>query len=155
MPNHVALSRRLHSHSRRPRNSTGEAKTSLSSTASISKTRTADVTRSAISAAALSAACRPDSWPMVAVEPSPAAMAYDATRWRVDQVHEDQQVGAGGPGIQRDFAGNRAANLGKIIGIFGIVIGQQAIGVERPEDALTHDVLQVPPKSSGGSGRSR
>ena len=53
-PNHVALSLRLHSHSRWPRNSSGEAKTSLSSTASIWNTGTAEETRSAISAAVAS-----------------------------------------------------------------------------------------------------
>ena len=80
---------------------------------------------------------------MVAVEPSPAAIAAaPPAAGRIDQMHEDQQVGLGGPRIQCDLARRRAADLGQMVGIFGIVIGQQAIGVEGAEDALANDVLQ-------------
>ena len=81
---------------------------------------------------------------MVAVDPSPAAIAAAPCRLGPnDQVNEDQQIRLGDPGIECNLARSSAADGGQTVGILGIVVGQQAIGVEGAKDALTNDVFQL------------
>jgi hypothetical protein len=58
-------------------------------------------------------------------------------------MNEDQQIRLGDPGVECDFARSSAADAGQTVGILGIVVGEQAIGVEGAKDALANDVLQL------------
>jgi hypothetical protein len=62
---------------------------------------------------------------------------------RGHQVHVHDQVGLDHPPVHRDRQLADRSYLGELLGVLGIVVAQQSVGVERAEHALTDQGAQL------------
>ena len=145
-PNQRAWSLTLHSHSRLARKLSGSGKTSASSTASTENTGS----RAATSAGRLGgdAPGRRRGRPVPAsVDAAPSPVEHrrrPRCRWAsVTRCTWTTRSEVGHPPVDRDRQLADRAELGELVGVLGVVVGQQSVGVERAEHPLPHQRAQL------------